>query len=117
MILNIKELGIDIKIQSTINLLTNVINKKDSNEFEIWKAYSWLEYCILLIRLKQYDLLDKIQQNVLKPKKKKEKVEKEANLKMARELLTSLDYTNSEHLLNSLKESRDLLKIYLKTDK
>jgi hypothetical protein len=117
MILNIKELGIDIKIQSTINLLTNVINKKDSNEFEIWKAYSWLEYCILLIRLKQYDLLDKIQQNVLKPKKKKEKVEKEANLKSAREILKSLDYTNNEHLLNSLRESRDLLKIYLKTDK
>lgn len=117
MILNIKELGIDIKIQSTINLLTNVINKKDSNEFEIWKAYSWLEYCILLIRLKQFDLLDKIQQNVLKPKKKKEKVEKEANLKRARELLTSLDYTNSEHLLNSLRESRDLLKSYLKRDK
>jgi hypothetical protein len=117
MILNIKELGIDIKIQSTINLLTNVINKKDSNEFEIWKAYSWLEYCILLIRLKQYDLLDKIQQNVLKPKKKKEKVEKEANLKRTREILTNLDYTNSEHLLNSLRESRDLLKIYLKTDK
>ena len=117
MILNIKELGIDIKIQSTINLLTNVTNKKDSNEFEIWKAYSWLEYCILLIRLKQYDLLDKIQQNVLKPKKKKEKVEKEANLKRTREILTTLDYTNSEHLLNSLRESRDLLKIYLKTDK
>jgi hypothetical protein len=117
MILNIKELGIDIKIQASINLLTKVINKKDSNEFEIWKAYSWLEYCILLIRLKQYDLLDKIQQNVLKPKLKKEKVEKEANLIRAREVLTSLDYTNSDHLLNSLRESRDLLKIYLKTDK
>ena len=116
-ILNIKELGIDIKIQSSINLLTNVINKKDSDEFEIWKAYSWLEYCILLIRLKQYNLLDKIQQNVLKPNKKKEKVENEVNLKKARELLTSLDYTDSEHLLNSLRESRDLLKIYLKTNK
>lgn len=117
MILNIKELGIDIKIQSSINLLTKVINKKDSDDFEIWKAYSWLEYCILLIRLKQYDLLDKIQQNVLKPDKKKVKVENEVNLKKARELLTSLDYTDSEHLLNSLRESRDLLKIYLKTNK
>jgi hypothetical protein len=54
---------------------------------------------------------------VLKPNKKKEKVEKEANLIRAREVLTSLDYTNSDHLLNSLRESRDLLKIYLKTDK
>jgi hypothetical protein len=117
MILNIKDLGIDLKIQTSIDLLTKVINKKDNNELEIWKAYSWLEYCILLIRLKQYDLLDKIQQNVLKPNKKKEKVEKEANLKRAREILTSLDYTNSEHLLTSLRESRDLLKIYLKTKK
>ena len=115
--MNIKELGIDIKIQSSINLITNVINKKDSDEFEIWKAYSWLEYCILLIRPKQYDVLDKIPQNVLKPNKNKKKVEKEANLKKARELLISLDYTNSEQLLNSLSESRNLLKIYLKTDK
>ena len=117
MILNIKELGIDIKIQSSINLLTKVINKKDSDDFEIWKAYSWLEYCILLIRLKHYNLLDKIEQNVLKPDKKKVKVENEVNLKKARELLTSLDYTDSDHLLNSLRESRDLLKIYLKTNK
>ncbi len=117
MILDIKELGIDIKIESSINLLTNVINKNDSDVFEIWKAYSWLEYCILLIRLKHYNLLDKIQQNVLKPDKKKVKVENEVNLKKAKELLTSLDYTNIEHLLNSLRKSRDLLKIYLKTNK
>ena len=56
--MDLKELDIDKNIHSSINFLTNAINNKDKEESEIWKAYSWLEYTILVIRLKKYNLLD-----------------------------------------------------------
>ncbi|HEX6646327.1 MAG TPA: hypothetical protein VF047_04040, partial [Nitrososphaeraceae archaeon] len=99
------------------NFLTNAINNKDKEEFEIWKAYSWLEYTILLIRLKKYNLLDEIQQKDLKNNKKQEKVEPEVLLRKARDLLLTLNYRDDDQLLNSLRVSRDLLKIFLKTQK
>ena len=46
--MDLKELDIDKKIHSSINFITNAINNKDKEESEIWKAYSWLEYTILL---------------------------------------------------------------------
>ena len=64
--MDLKELDIDVKIQSSINFLTNAINKNDSDKSEIWQAYSWLEYTILLVRLKKYNLLDEGEQKRLK---------------------------------------------------
>ncbi len=113
--MDLKELDLEIKIQSSINFLTNAINKKDNDKSEIWKAYSWLEYSILIVRLKKYDLLDKLPQNELKTNKIQEKVEPEVNLIKARNLLWSLDYDDDAQILNSLRESRDLLKNILKT--
>lgn len=115
--MDLKELDIDKNIHSSINFLTNAINNKDKEEFEIWKAYSWLEYTILLIRLKKYNLLDEIQQKDLKNNKKQEKVEPEVLLRKARDLLLTLNYRDDDQLLNSLRVSRDLLKIFLKTQK
>ena len=117
MIVDLKELDIDVKIQSSINFLTNAINKKDSDKSEIWQAYSWLEYSILLVRLKKYNLLDNLPKNKLRTKKMQEKVEPELNLIKARNLLWSLDYNDDEQILNSLRESRDLLKDFLNTNK
>ena len=68
--MDLKELDIDKKIHFSINLLTNAINNKDKEESEIWKAYSWLEYTILLVRLKKYNLLDEGEQKRLKNNKK-----------------------------------------------
>lgn len=117
MIVDLKELDIDVKIQSSINFLTNAINKKDSDKSEIWQAYSWLEYSILLVRLKKYNLLDNLPKNELKTNKMQEKVEPELNLIKARNLLWCLDYDDDEQILNSLRESRDLLKDFLNTKK
>jgi hypothetical protein len=114
---DLKELDIDKKIHSSINFLTNAINNKDKEESEIWKAYSWLEYTILLIRLKKYNLLDEIQQKDLKNNKKQEKVEPEELIRKARDLLLTLNYRDVDQLLNSLRVSRDLLRIFLKTKK
>jgi hypothetical protein len=114
---NLKELDIDKKIHSSINLLTNAINNKDLGESETWKAYCWLEYTILLVRLKKYNLLDEIQQNGLKNIKKDEKVEPEVLLRKARDILLSLNYINDDQLLKSLRVSRDLLRTFLKTKK
>lgn len=115
--MDLKELDIDKKIHSSINFLTNAINNKDKEESEIWKAYSWLEYTILLIRLKKYNLLDEIQQKDLKNNKKQEKLEPEELIKKARDLLLTLNYRDVDQLLNSLRVSRDLLRIFLKTKK
>ena len=115
--MDLKESSIDKKIHSSIDFLTNAINNKDKEESEIWKAYSWLEYTILLIRLKKYNLLDEIQQKDLKNNKKQEKVELEVLLSKARDLLLTLNYRDDDQLLNSLRVSRDLLKIFLKTKK
>ena len=115
--MDLKELDIDKKIHSSINFLTNAINNKDKEESDIWKAYSWLEYTILLIRLKKYNLLDEIQQKDLKNNKKQEKLEPEELIKKDRDLLLTLNYRDDDQLLNSLRVSRDLLRIFLKTKK
>jgi hypothetical protein len=114
-IMDLKELDIDKKIHFSINLLTNAINNKDKEESEIWKAYSWLEYTILLVRLKKYNLLDEGEQKRLKNNKKQ--VVPDVLLINARDLLLNLNYMDDDQLLNSLRASRDLLRIFLKTKK
>ena len=114
-IMDLKELAIDKKIHFSINLLTNAINNKDKEESEIWKAYSWLEYTILLVRLKKYNLLDEGEQKRLK--KNKKQVVPDVLLINARDLLLNLNYMDDDQLLNSLRASRDLLRIFLKTKK
>src|SRR5215210_5067284 len=113
-IMDLKELDIDKKVHFSINLLTNAINNKDK-ESEIWKAYSWLEYTILLVRLKKYNLLDEGEQKRLKNNKKQ--VVPDVLLINARDLLLNLNYMDDDQLLNSLRASRDLLRIFLKTKK
>jgi hypothetical protein len=113
--MDLKELDIDKKIHFSINLLTNAINNKDKEESEIWKAYSWLEYTILLVRLKKYNLLDEGEQKRLKNNKKQ--VAPDVLLRNARDLLLNLNYMDDDQLLNSLRASRDLLRIFLKTKK
>ena len=114
-IMDLKELDIDKKIHFSINLLTNAINNKDKEESEIWKAYSWLEYTILLVRLKKYNLLDEGEQKRLKNNKKQ--VVPDVLLRNARDLLLNLNYTDDDQVLNSLRASRDLLRIFLKSKK
>ena len=113
--MDLNEVDIDKKIHFSINLLTNAINNKDKEESEIWKAYSWLEYTILLVRLKKYDLLDEGQQKGLKNNKKQ--AAPDVLLRNARDLLLNLNYMDDDQLLNSLRTSRDLLRIFLKTKK
>ena len=112
-IMDLKELDIDKKIHFSINLLTNAINNKDKEESEIWKAYSWLEYTILLVRLKKYNLLDEGQQKGLNNNKKQ--AVPDVLLRNARDLLLNLNYMDDDQLLNSLRASRDLLRIFLQT--
>ena len=112
--MDLKELDIDKKIHFSIDVLTNAINNKDGKESEIWKAYSWLEYSILLVRLKKYNLLDEQQEEL---KTKKERIVPNSILKNARDLLLSLNYGDEDQVLNSLRASRDLLKVFLKRKK
>ena len=113
--MDLKELEIDKNIHFSIDVLTKAINNKYGKESEIWKAYSWLEYTILLVRLNKYNLLDEEQQEELKTKKKR--VVPNSILNNARDLLLRVNYGDEDQVLNSLRSSRDLLKIFLKRKK
>jgi hypothetical protein len=113
--MDLKESDIDKKIHFSINLLTNAINNKDKEEPEIWKAYSWLEYTILLVRIKKYNLLDEVEQKRFKNNKKQ--VVPDVLLRNARDLLLNLNYMDDDQLLNSLRASRNFLRMFLKTKK
>ena len=123
--MDIKDLGIKEIIQNCNSFLneTSIIegNKKNIDEYNIWKAYSWIEYCILLLRLNKYNLLDEPTSLNAKKiaaasdhKKSKIKVDEKIMIQQVRDLLLNLNYKNEKKLIGSLKEIRDLLKVIVK---
>lgn len=124
--MDIKDLGIKEIIQNCKSLLneTSIIedDKKNIDEYNIWKAYSWIEYCILLLRLNKYNLLDeptslndkKITAAASDRKKTKIKVDEKIMIQQVRDLLLNLNYKNEKKLIESLREIRDLLKVIVK---
>lgn len=96
--------------------------KKGIDEYNIWQAYSWIEYCILLVRLNKYNLLD-LPPSLKEPeititKKTKIKVDEKIMLQQVRDLLLNLNYyKDEEKTLGSLREIRNLLKIIVRDRK
>lgn len=87
----------------------------NENEYNIWKAYSWIEYSILQLRLKKYNLMDTYSSHKMVSKKRNRMVVD--NKKLVIELkkhLQNLDYDNHESLLNNLREIRNNLMIMVK---
>ncbi|HJS65157.1 MAG TPA: hypothetical protein VJ767_09895 [Nitrososphaeraceae archaeon] len=87
----------------------------NENEYNIWKAYSWIEYSILQLRLKKYNLMDTYSTDKTISKKRNRKIVD--NKKLIIELkqhLQNLDYDNHESLLNNLREIRNNLMIIVK---
>ena len=118
-------MGIKEIIQNCNSFLneTSIIegNKKNIDEYNIWKAYSWIEYCILLLRLNKYNLLDEPTSLNDKKiaaasdhKKSKIKVDEKIMIQQVRDLLLNLNYKNEKKLIDSLREIRDLLKVIVK---
>lgn len=118
-------MGIKEIIQNCKSLLneTSIIedDKKNIDEYNIWKTYSWIEYCILLLRLNKYNLLDKPTSLTDKKitaasdhKKTRIKVDEKIMIQQARDLLLNLNYKNEKKLIESLREIRDLLKVIVK---
>ena len=105
--------------------------EEDYDEYNLWRAYSWIEYCILLVRLHKYNLLDQPPApGAYKPqtqttttitnkttKKTKVKVDEKVMLQQVKELLLNLNYKNEEKLLEDLRSSRDILKQIFKDRK
>ena len=103
-------------------------NKKDINDdYNIWKAYSWVEYSILLVRLNKYNLLDEppsflgdkkisstTNRTAVKKTKKVVKVDEKIMIQQARNLLLNLNYKDEKKLIDSLREIRDLLKVIVR---
>ena len=133
-----QDLGIIDIIQNCTKLIDessysedNSIEDRSPDKYNIWRAYSWVEYCILLVRLNKYNLLDQPssqlsddnQQQTIpsktktKTKKTKVKVDEKVMLQQVKELLLNLNYKNEEKLLEELRSSRDILKQIFKDRK
>ncbi|HJT86100.1 MAG TPA: hypothetical protein VJ697_16595 [Nitrososphaeraceae archaeon] len=114
----------DLQINHIIQNCKKMLYKnKNSNNTEngiddesVWKAYSWIEYSILILRLKKYNLLDqpllKESNNSVKPKKTKG--DEKNMFQEIENLFSSLNYKDEEKLLDSLRSIRNLLKIIVK---
>ena len=122
----IKDLRIREIIQNCRSFLNETsiegADKKDIDEYNIWKAYSWIEFCILLVRIDKYNLLDepaslndkKITVAGAAAKKTKIKVDEKIMIQQVRDLLLDLNYKDDQKLIASLREIRDLLKVMVK---
>jgi hypothetical protein len=129
-----KDLGIKEIIENCKRLVdtsysqANNPKEEDYDEYKLWRAYSWIEYCILLVRLHKYNLLDqppapsayKPQTQITttitnkKTKKTKVKFDEKVILKQINELLLTLNYKDEEKLIESLRQIRDMLKFIVK---
>jgi hypothetical protein len=124
--LDVKDLQIKEIIQKCKSFLTEPSSDEDTkkgiDEYNIWQAYSWIEYCILLVRLNKYNLLD-LPPSLKEPeititKKTKIKVDEKIMLQQVRDLLLNLKYyKDEEKTLSSLREIRNLLKIIVRDRK
>ena len=90
--------------------------ENDINDESVWKAYSWIEYSILILRLKKYNLLDQplLKESNNSGKPKKTKVNEKTMFEEIENLFSSLNYNDEEKLLDSLRNIRNLLKIIVK---
>ena len=135
--MDLKDLQIKEIIQNCVSFLDETSihkedNKKDiEDDYNIWKTYSWVEYCILLVRLNKYNLLDeppppsflgdkRISPTttngtvIKKTKKVVKKVDEKIMIQQARNLLLNLNYKDEKKLIDSLREIRDLLKVIVR---
>lgn len=112
--LRIKEIIENCKILINESPAIEEGDKKEIDEYCIWKAFSWIEYSILLVRLNRYNLLD--EPSFLK-EAKKTKVDEKIMIQQARDLLLDLNYKDEEKMLDSLRNVRDLLKRIVKNRK
>ena len=115
--LRIKEIIENCKILINESPTTEEDDNKEIDEYNIWKAYSWIEYSILLVRLKRYNLLDEPSSLREQKKTKTTKVDEKIMIQQARDLLLDLNYKDEEKMLDSLRNVRDLLKRIVKNRK
>jgi hypothetical protein len=115
--LRIKEIIENCKILINESPTTEEDDNKEIDEYNIWKAYSWIEYSILLVRLKRYNLLDEPSSLKEQKKTKTTKVDEKIMIQQARDLLLDLNYKDEEKMLDSLRNVRDLLKRIVKNRK
>lgn len=122
--LRIKEIIENCKILINESPTIEEGDKKEIDEYNIWKAYSWIEYSILLVRLNKYNLLDEPaslkelnRTKTTAKKTKTTKIDEKIMIQQARDLLLDLNYKDEEKMLDSLRNVRDLLKRIVKNRK
>ena len=115
--LRIKEIIENCKILINESPTIEEGDNKEIDEYNIWKAYSWIEYSILLVRLKRYNLLDEPASFNEQKITKTTKVDEKIMIQQARDLLLDLNFKDEEKMLDSLRNIRDLLKRIVKNRK
>ncbi|MGD1835666.1 MAG: hypothetical protein ACPKPY_10230 [Nitrososphaeraceae archaeon] len=106
-------------ITTCIELIENF--QTQHQDKSIFLAYSWLDYSILLIRIKSYNFIEQIDKKVIENYRKKNKMSysKDYNkiLEQVKESLKNTDVTkekNVEKTIEKLREARDVLKVITK---
>lgn len=115
--LRIKEIIENCKILINESSTIEEGDNKEIDEYNVWKAYSWIEYSILLVRLSRHNLLDEPSSLKEQKKTKTTKVDEKIMIQQARDLLLDLNYKDEEKMLDSLRNVRDLLKRIVKDRK
>ena len=115
--LRIKEIIENCKILINESPTIEEGDNKEIDEYNVWKAYSWIEYSILLVRLSRHNLLDEPSSLKEQKKTKTTKVDEKIMIQQARDLLLDLNYKDEEKMLASLRNVRDLLKRIVKNRK
>lgn len=115
--LRIKEIIENCKILINESPTIEEGDNKEIDEYNVWKAYSWIEYSILLVRLSRHNLLDEPSSLKEQKKTKTTKVDEKIMIQQARDLLLDLNYKDEEKMLDSLRNVRDLLKRIVKNRK
>lgn len=86
----------------------------NDNDFNLWRAYSWVEYSIFQLRLKKNNLYEN---NSVKSSIKKN-VKKNSDIivvvTLLKEKLKKIDYDDYELMIITLREVRDFLRTILK---
>ncbi len=119
------DFDVDSKIHSLLNHAITNLKSYDSdnyhNSLSLWRAYIYIEYAILVLKLR-YNHIETKQQarfkksnikNVTKKKILMKPEDRNHEIKQLKSVLRHLDFQDKELLLDELRSNRDLLKNWL----
>lgn len=104
------------EIMSFVNLKEIASGERNlnDNDFNLWKAYSWVEYSIFQLRLKKNNLYENTSVKSIIKRNLKKNIDIITVVTLLKERLKKIDYDDYEMMIITLREVRDFLRKILK---